>query len=276
MRNRVQGINSYARREILSPHVFKEVSQVVQERINRYWSQRAEEFSGLRMKEYEGVMRHNYKNIISGCLPLTANGRALDLGTGAGFFSLLLSELGWNVTAIDYSDEMLMNAKGNAENCGFREISFLRMDAQKLSFPDEFFSLIVSRNVTWSLPAPEKAYAEMVRVLQPGGAILNFDANYARAFKEIEERGEKPQHPTQTQAQLRERNEIAYSLSIAREKRPLWDVELLARLGLQRFEIDLDVDRRVCAGSTKEDVYRGIPKNDTGKLFMICARKAEV
>lgn len=228
------------------------------------------------MKDYEGVMRQNYKKIISELLPLTANGRALDLGTGAGFFSLLLSELGWNVTAVDYSEEMLKNAKNNAENNGFRKISFLRMDAQNLAFADASFDVIVSRNVTWSLPAPEKAYAEMVRVLKPGGAILNFDANYARAFKESDERGDRPEHPTQTQAQLRERNEIAYSLSIAGERRPFWDVELLAQLGIQRFEVDLDIDRRVCAGSAKEDVYKGIPKNDTGKLFMICARKAEI
>lgn len=243
------------------------------ERIDRYWAQRAEEFSGLRMKDYGGVMRGNYEAILREHMPDVANGTALDLGTGAGFFAMIMAGLGWRVTAIDYSAEMLEEAERNAAEHGFGDISFLRMDAQALTFVGESFDCVVSRNVTWTLPDPARAYAEMVRVLKPGGRLINFDANYGRAFVRAEERGEKPSHPTQTLEQLLERNEIAKSLYICEKDRPFWDIDVLHSLGLYRFELDLEIDRRICAGSTREKVYAGIPKDDRDGLFMLCARK---
>lgn len=244
-----------------------------QERINRYWSRRAEDFSGLRMKDYGGILRENYRNVLAEYLPATKGGRALDLGTGAGFFSFILSELGWSVTAVDYSGGMLEKAKKNASELGFQNIEYLQMNAQELSFPNEAFDAVVSRNVTWTLPDPAKAYAEVVRVLKPGGKFVNFDANYGRAFQAAEARGEKPTHPTQTLEQLLERNEIAKSLYVCKEKRPFWDMEVLAKLGIRYFTLDLDIDRRICAGSTKEEIYAGLSKNDGEPLFMLCAEK---
>ncbi len=35
----------------------------------------------------------------------------LDIGTGPGFFSILLAERGYNVSAVDYTEEMLVKAK---------------------------------------------------------------------------------------------------------------------------------------------------------------------
>ena len=243
------------------------------ERIDRYWSQRAEEFSGLRMKDYGSVMRENYEAILREHMSCAEPGSVLDLGTGAGFFALIMAGMGWSVTAVDYSAEMLASAKRNAVAHGFGEIRFRQMDAQKLDFADSTFDCVVSRNVTWTLPDPARAYAEMVRVLKSGGRIVNFDANYGAAFMRAEARGEKPSHPTQTLEQLLERNEIAKSLYICGEDRPFWDIEVLRSLGLYRFELDLDIDRRVCAGSTKERVYAGVPKDDRDGLFMICAWK---
>lgn len=179
------------------------------------------------------------------------------------------------MTGVDFSAEMLENARKNADALGFPDIAYRRMDAQALDFPDGSFDAVVSRNVTWTLPDPAKAYEEMVRVLRPGGAVVNFDANYGRAFSRAAERGKAPAHPTQTQDQLRERNEIAWSLEICRADRPFWDQKVLAGLGMRRFELDLEIDRRICAGSTKESVYAGIPKDDAEPLFMICARKSK-
>lgn len=242
------------------------------ERIDRYCSRRADEFSGLRMRDYEGVMRKNYADIFAACIPCPKGGTVLDMGTGAGFFSFILAGLGWRVTGVDFSAEMLENARKNADALGFPDISYRRMDAQALDFPDASFDAVVSRNVTWTLPDPAKAYGEMVRVLRPGGAVVNFDANYGKAFRRAEDKGEAPAHPTQTSGQLRERNEIAWSLDICRADRPFWDMKVLAGLGMRSFEIDMAIDRRICAGSTKESVYAGIPKDDAEPLFMICAR----
>ena len=86
------------------------------------------------------------------------------------------------MTAVDYTPAMLEEAKRNAG--AYRDsIHFLQMDAQKLTFADETFDVVISRNLTWTLPDPEKAYKEWFRVLRPGGVLLNFDANYAEHIR---------------------------------------------------------------------------------------------
>ena len=54
------------------------------------------------------------------------------------------------------------------------------MDAEKPIFADETFDVVISRNLTWTLPNAEHAYSEWMRVLKTGGILLNFDANYGK------------------------------------------------------------------------------------------------
>lgn len=58
------------------------------------------------------------------------------------------------------------------------DISFRQMDAQNLQYEDESFDVVLSRNLSWTLPDPEQAYRVWHRVLHTGGILLNFDANY--------------------------------------------------------------------------------------------------
>lgn len=82
--------------------------------------------------------------------------RILDIGTGPGFFPMILAEAGYHVTAIDYTPGMLEKAAENAAKFigeKSRNIEFKRMDAQALEFEDESFDVIISRNLTWNLPS---------------------------------------------------------------------------------------------------------------------------
>lgn len=91
---------------------------------------------------------------------------------------------GYQVTAVDYSEGMLEEAKQNAGTLADR-ITFRQMDAHHLDFPDNSFDVIVTRNLTWNLADPVRAYADWQRVLVPGGVMLNFDANwYSYLFDE--------------------------------------------------------------------------------------------
>ncbi|WP_179030600.1 class I SAM-dependent methyltransferase [Paenibacillus kribbensis] len=245
----------------------------MQERINDYWTERADEFSGLRMHDFEGGLRQIYTKIIQEHMPASRPLKVLDLGTGAGFFAFIMRDLDCEVTGIDYSHAMLMNAESNARNLGYTGITLRQMDAQQLDFPDASFNFIITRNVTWTLPDPQKAYSEMYRVLAPGGTLLNFDANYGQAFKQADERGEKPSHPTQTQQQLRERNAIAKSLYICKKKRPQWDVEVLLSLGMKQIVLDLDIEKRIYDEKNKLIDYSTVWTSSTSPLFMVCARK---
>ena len=85
--------------------------------------------------------------------------RVLDVGTGPGFFAILLAELGYQVTAVDYTASMLDEARRNAGALASR-ICFRQMNAEELSFEAASFDVVVTRNVTWNLHEPEKAYAQ--------------------------------------------------------------------------------------------------------------------
>ena len=149
----------------------------MQLRINEYWSKRSDEFADARYQDLHSQKKEEWLSVIRSWLPDKKEIRALDLGTGAGFFAFLMQELGCTVTGIDYSEAMIDNAKKVMGKLGREGIVFRQMDAQKLDFEAESFDFIFSRNVTWTLPDPEQAYREMYRVLAPGGCILNFDAN---------------------------------------------------------------------------------------------------
>ena len=249
----------------------------IQERINAYWSRRADEFGDARYTDMQSKKREDWTKLIGQHLPQGKPVRALDLGTGAGFFSFILRDLGCRVTGIDYSEEMLKNARLNAERLGYTDISFLQMDAQDLRFEDGSFDFIFTRNVTWTLPDPAKAYQEMLRVLVPGGRVMNADANYSAGFKVMDEKGwtersaghanTRYAHPAGSLEMLRERNEIAASLYIADESRPLWDLRLLMAHGVERFWLDLDVNRNIFMRSIPDTIPKLSPE------FVLVAEK---
>lgn len=228
----------------------------IQEKINNYWSKRAEEFSECRLKDLEGVQRKIWTDIISEAVPKGKGLRALDIGTGAGFYAFLLADLGFEVTAVDYSQNMIDNAIVNAEKLGHKDVKFIKMDAQNLEFQDESFDFIISRNVTWTLPDPKRAYEEWCRVLVPGGKIMNFDANYGQGFKLAEEAGENYKEmqnwsrstynrSVQSEDLIRQRNDFAKQLYICDLVRPQWDVDILLQNGISKITIDTEVSSRV-------------------------------
>ncbi len=100
--------------------------------------------------------------------------RALDVGTGTGQFAVYLAQGGFDVTGIDLSEQMVERAIQNARREGL-DIDFRTGDAEHLEFGDDSFDLVVSRNLLWTLPHPEKALLEWKRVLRPGGRLIVSD-----------------------------------------------------------------------------------------------------
>lgn len=92
------------------------------------------------------------------------------VGTGADFEFIPHGDL--EVTAIDYSEEMLQKAEEKYENSS---IHFLQMDAQMLDFESESFDFVVASLVLSVVPDPAKVMKEMVRVTKAEGEILIFD-----------------------------------------------------------------------------------------------------
>lgn len=66
----------------------------MEDRINKYWSNRSKEFSYARRLDLTTDVHDKWITIIKKHLPEKKDLRALDLGTGAGFFAFILAELG--------------------------------------------------------------------------------------------------------------------------------------------------------------------------------------
>jgi ubiquinone/menaquinone biosynthesis C-methylase UbiE len=96
---------------------------------------------------------------------------ALDVGCGTGFLSLELAARGHRVTGIDLAPAMLDLARRKSAEAGF-EIRFQEGDAEEVPFPGTSFDLVISRHVLWTLPHPEAAIDDWIRVLRPGGRLV--------------------------------------------------------------------------------------------------------
>ena len=208
------------------------------EEIQRYWNHRYSGYSKVNQKELEGIQRERWKKQFERLLPSNKNLKVLDIGTGPGFFTIILEELGYtNITGIDVSEKMLEVAKENIQKYGKKNsrIQLIQMDAQKLEFQPESFDIIVSRNLTWNLENPQQAYSEWLRVLKPNGDLFIFDANWyaflqneslEKEFEEKRKRAieEKLEDYWQGEGVDEEKmNWIVQQLPLTYQQRPQWD-----------------------------------------------------
>ncbi len=243
--------------------------------IERYWSRRAPSYSEVVQYELTHENEDNWMSVITENLPKDSMRKVLDVGTGPGFFATGLSKRGYQVTAIDYAESMLNEARFNA-GAYAKQIAFHKMDAQNLDFEDECFDAVVTRNLTWNLENPQKAYQEWYRVLKKGGVLINFDAgwyNYlfddekAKAFAESREEVLKQgvfDFNDYDESALME--EISRNLILSRCKRPETDLEMLQIAGFSKVSVDPQVGDRVLDAAEKIN-YQSTP------IFMLKAVK---
>jgi SAM-dependent methyltransferase len=100
--------------------------------------------------------------------------RVLDVGSGAGTDSLVAAQmvgLDGHVTGIDMTPEMLAKARSSAEAMGLRNVDFHAGEAEALPFADGSFDVVISNGVIDLIPDKDAAFAEIFRVLAPGGRI---------------------------------------------------------------------------------------------------------
>ncbi len=224
----------------------------IEQRVKNYWTARSHDFGTVRKNELESDMGKRWLEEIERHLP---QGKLdiLDVGTGTGFFAILLARLGHRVTGIDLTPAMIAESRALAGSMGL-DIDFRQMNAQELSFEEERFDVVISRNLTWTLPEPQKAYSQWYRVLKKGGVLLNYDADYAENV-----RSESTQncsvapdcpygHVGMTERLKEENDAITLALDIGK-KRPEWDAQVLRELGVRACSTDLRVGARVLGAS---------------------------
>ena len=238
----------------------EDMEQELLQEIVSYWGTRAEGYSEVNEKELAGSQREAWLHVLEEQFPEKKKEemKILDIGTGPGFFPMILSEAGYTVTAVDYTEEMLEKAKenlGKYTKYGLERVTLQRMDAQNLEFADETFDVVISRNLTWNLEKPEQAYQEWMRVLKPGGVLLNFDANwygylYDEEKKEAYEADRKKVEEQQLDdhylcTDIDRMENIARQVPLSAMERPAWDTKVLESLGVCSIQTDSEIWKRV-------------------------------
>jgi arsenite methyltransferase len=98
----------------------------------------------------------------------------LDLGSGAGTDSLIAAKMvgeHGHVTGIDMTPEMLTTARRAAAEMGAANVEFVESEVEQLPFADTSFDVVISNGVIDLIPDKNAVFAEIFRVLTPGGRI---------------------------------------------------------------------------------------------------------
>jgi ubiquinone/menaquinone biosynthesis C-methylase UbiE len=137
-------------------------------------------------KDCFNYSRHRLDALLQHELPPTDRGLALlDVGCGTGHHMQRYARLGYRVSGVDGSEEMLRHARNNNPGVDIR-----RADVDALPFGDASFDVVIAIEVTRYVPDRTRMYAELSRVLKPGGyAIVTasplFSLNFFPVFNRL-------------------------------------------------------------------------------------------
>ncbi len=108
-------------------------------------------------------------------------GEWVDMCAGTGEMAVYLSRLapdGTRVRAVDFSATMMAEARGKLET---EHVDFVQAEITALPFPDSTIDLVTmsfaTRNVNLNREALLRAFAELHRILKPGGLFVNLETS---------------------------------------------------------------------------------------------------
>jgi ubiquinone/menaquinone biosynthesis C-methylase UbiE len=106
--------------------------------------------------------------------PIDLGESVLDIATGTGavlFPAARRVGVNGHATGIDVSSKMIEIAKNSAISNGLNNVDFLKMDAERLEFPDQSFNAVTCGFGIFFFADMNAALHEMYRVCKPGGYI---------------------------------------------------------------------------------------------------------
>ncbi|MBQ9816493.1 MAG: methyltransferase domain-containing protein [Proteobacteria bacterium] len=108
-------------------------------------------------------------------IPNHFDGKLLDVPVGTAVFTYRKYKRLKNadITCLDYSEDMLTQAKTRFETNHIRNIKAIQGDICNLPFEDHSFDIVLSMNGFHAFPDKNKAFDEVFRVLKPGGKFIS-------------------------------------------------------------------------------------------------------
>jgi ubiquinone/menaquinone biosynthesis C-methylase UbiE len=124
------------------------------------WNMNGEESSVYQMRALSGV-------------PENFSGRLLEVPVGTGILTVPVYQTipKADITCLDYSPDMMAQAREKAERIGLKNVSFMQGDVAALPFEDGSFDIVLSLNGFHAFPDKGAAYREIFRVLKIGGTF---------------------------------------------------------------------------------------------------------
>jgi len=224
---------------------FEDEADNIKEKVESYWTKRADGFFELRHDEIESTKSERWVKEISKLLPEGKALNILDVGCGTGYFEVILGRLGHKITGIDLTEEMVSKANEMIGIYGIDDnAKALIGDGENPDFEPESFDVIISRNLTWTLPHPIDAYKNWHRLLKKDGILINFDAEYAKGAHNLK----SPENLAHSQIddELKDEcHDIYHMLTISMLDRPDWDAKILDEIGFNNVNTDTDFGSRI-------------------------------
>jgi SAM-dependent methyltransferase len=100
---------------------------------------------------------------------LQPDDRVLDLAAGPGGLGLLAARHAGSVVISDIAPGMIAIASARAEAAGLANVQTRVLDLEAIDEPDEAYDVVLCRDGIMLVPEPERAAAEIRRVLRDGG-----------------------------------------------------------------------------------------------------------
>lgn len=134
------------------------------EEAEKQWDERTKSWSSKSRDMWETGSRKEISPFFAKYV--RSGGVVCDLGCGDGYGSLKLSQIGYTVTGIDVSEEMIHKAKET--NIG-NTARFIKGDISSLDFPDNSFDAVLAINSLEWTEQPLKVIKEIQRIVKPEG-----------------------------------------------------------------------------------------------------------
>ena len=143
--------------------------------IQKSFTEQAQNFETKSMN----FTKQEYLEHMISCVKPQKTDTVLEVAAGTCICGRSLAPCVKNVTCLDMTTAMLAVGKAEAAKQRLLNMDFVQGDAEKLSFSDNSFDIVISRLAFHHFPNPKRCFSEMVRVLKTGGKLVVMDMEAA-------------------------------------------------------------------------------------------------
>ena len=129
-----------------------------------FWDRTAKIYDHFMKKDHKA-----YKQMYSLIYPVVRHKQVLELATGTGLIAKHIVRSADHIEATDASQEMIEQAKQGVKSA---KLYFSVQDMFHLPYADQSFDVVIVSNALHIVPEPERALAEIRRVLKDDGILI--------------------------------------------------------------------------------------------------------